>query len=210
MALNPFVFSAFLLLLINRCKGKKIVAYVAGWVVGLGLLVLFIYYFLEAKRTIDLFIPLPNGKLQIILGLLFLAGAAYQFRSMRGKKAHEPLRIKWIEKVDVLSSLGIFGLAFFMAGINLKNAGLVLSALLSLWEFSLFDKNYGMVLILFVVIGSLAVFIPALFRLVKGPAASDELRTWLDWALTNYRLVLFIIALFFGVKLTLSGLMVYF
>ena len=63
-----------------------------------------------------------------------------------------------------------------MAGINLKNAGLVLSALFSLWEFSLFDKNYDMVLILFVVIGSLAVFIPALFRLVKGPAASDELK----------------------------------
>jgi hypothetical protein len=75
-----------------------------------------------------------------------------------------------------------------------------------LWEFSLLDVQYSLVLILLVGIGSLQVLIPAFFRLIKGHTASDQLRLWLDWALANYRLVLFFVALYFGVKLTLSGL----
>jgi hypothetical protein len=206
IAVNPVAICAAILLLLNQPGRHKAVAYLSGWVLGLILLVCGVYLLAQTGAVAQTDSQQDPIRWLIWMGILFIVMAIYEMTQIRLKKPDEPPRLKWLGKLDIFSPLQVFGVGMVIAGLNIKNAGLVFSALISVQSFKLQGNPIGIILFVFIMMGSIAIAAPVAYRYIKGAEAENRLKEWLQWLLTNSALVLSILFLFLGIKWIGAGL----
>lgn len=206
IAFNPVAIIAVILVLMSRRGKNKAMAYVTGWVIGLWMIGVVFYIVMEANRGPRSLASRNIPGIQLLLGLVFLAMAIYELRLIPRTKNHEPPRYKWFDNLDRFTLLQVFFVAFVMAGLNVKNVGLVMSASSSLIGAGLFGPRAWIIFGLFILLGSSPIIAPVLYDYIRCPHSQERLKQWRDWLLVNNALVLFVLFLILGAKLVGKGL----
>jgi uncharacterized membrane protein (DUF441 family) len=208
IALNPVAICAAILLLLNQPGKQKALAYLFGWILGLVMLTFGIYLLVQDSDQSPLNLRRNSSNWLVWMGIFFLVLGIYELTQIRLKKPDEPLRLKWLDRLDGVNRPQVFGMGAAIAGLNLKNAGLIFSVLISLQSFKLQSSSspVWVILVLFTILGSITIIAPVAYRYIKGAEAENRLKEWLQWLLTNSALVLSILFLFLGLKWIGAGL----
>lgn len=142
---------------------------------------------------------------KIVAGALFLLLA---WRSWRARPAPdtEPEMPGWMAGVDAFTPGRAFGLGLLLAGINPKNLLLALAAGAAVAQLGLATGEAVGSLLVFVVVASLTIAGPVLYRLLGGERAEARLDEMKRWLIVHNDAVMAVLFLVFGVDLIAKGL----
>jgi hypothetical protein len=206
VAISPVPIIAVILMLFSRRASVNGPVFLLGWVLALAVVGGVAYVLADQSD------PTSSGSAsdtiswgKIVLGVLFLGMARRQWAG-RPAPGSEPEMPGWMAGVDSLSPVKAFGLGVALAGINPKNLVLTLGAATGLAQLGLPTGDAVVSLAVFVVLGSLSIAVPVIYRLAGGEhakAALDNLKTWLG---THDAAVMTVLFLVFGVDLIAKGL----
>lgn len=181
-------------------------AFVVGWMVTLAVVSTVVYVVSDqsnaatSSTTSD---TISWGK--IVLGILLLLLAARDWRNRPAPDA-APEMPKWMATVDTFSPGKAFGLAVVMAGVNPKNLILTVAAAAGLAQLGLSTSDAVVSLIVFVVVGSIAIAGPVVYYFLGGGGAKAELDSLKDWLAAHNAAVMTVLFIVFGVDLIAKGI----
>lgn len=211
-ALSPLPIVAVILMLFTKKARANSLAFLAWWLLGLGLVGFVVLALVNAGRISlgDETESLISGVIKLLLGLfLLLRGVPNQWRN-RPKEGEEPEMPKWMAAIDSFTAGRVLGLAFLLSGINPKNLALNLAAANTIAGSGLATGEQAILFVIFVIIASVSIAAPVLYYLIAGASAEKTLNTWKGWLIANNATVLAVIFVIFGFKLLGDGLAVLF
>jgi threonine/homoserine/homoserine lactone efflux protein len=181
-------------LMLFSCSGRRnALAFLIGWVVGLSLLGIVVYLFLNTgKSALESFSPFSRPAVEILLGIGVIWIGKRQWNKPPKKDAEEATP-KWMASADrvltkssdkVTPRRALF-LAIFMSALSPKNIALMFAFALALMQANLTSQQVGALLVLFILFSSLTIGIPVLYAQVKGEGAQDSLNQMKDWVMLN-------------------------
>lgn len=202
---SPMPIVAVVMMLTSRTALANGIAFVVGWVVGIG-----------ALGTLVLLVSAPASDsggeqptwlsvLELILGagLLLLAFRQWRDRPAEGATPEPP---KWMAAIDTVAPPKAFGLAILLGAVNPKNLLIVVSAATTIAHATGDRSEQLVALVVFTVLASAGVATPVVIYLAMGSGAAgvlDRLRTWLVAHNTAILLVLLVVL---GTKLIGDGI----
>jgi hypothetical protein len=181
IALNPIAVVAGILVLSTAHPRLNGLLFTAGWLLGLGLLVV-----LSARLVVlqsrgsggdGLYVP---AIIWVVIGVLLLAAAA-QARRGRQLPSEEPITPAWLRMIDTASGPRVFGIGFFLATISARNLALVAAAAGAMGEAELGSAEFVVTMAVFLVVSSIGILVPLLVRLLGGSEADERLARWSAW-----------------------------
>ena len=189
---NPFPVLAVILLLFSPRGGTTAPAFLIGWVAGLVVALVLLLYVVPTERFVGGSED-PSTLASVIrfgLGLLLLGLAAKQWgsRPQTGETATLP---SWITSLEGASAAAALGIGAALAGINPKNLA--------------FTVAVAVVILIFVLLGSLGVIVPVLWQVVQQERARATLMAWRTWLEVNYHTVTAVVFILFGSILASQG-----
>ncbi len=199
VALSPAAIITVILMLAAREGRASALAFVAGWMVSLGVLgtiVLLVADGADARRNDS-----PADwvvALQIVLGGLLLVVAVRQWRS-RTEAESEPAA--WMQKVDTLTPLRAIGLAVLLASVKPKNLILTVSAAIAIAETGVSGSAQAGALAVFVLLGTLGPGIPLAISLFMRERAAVVLGGVRDWMVRENATIIAVLCVVFSAKL---------
>jgi hypothetical protein len=201
VAISPVPIIAVILMLFSRRARVNGPAFLLGWVLALVVVSGVAYIVADANNaaTSDTTSDTISWA-KLVLGVLFLALAARQWRS-RPTPGVRPEMPSWMGGVDELTPVKALGLGILLAGFNPKNLFLTLGAATGLAQLGASATDAVVSLIVFVVVGSVTIAGPVLYYLLGGEDARtvlDDLKEWLGVHNPAVMTVLFVV---FGVDL---------
>jgi hypothetical protein len=201
VAISPVPIIAVILMLFSRRARVNGPAFLLGWVLALVVVSGVAYIVADANdaATSDTTSDTISWA-KLVLGVLFLALAARQWRS-RPTPGVRPEMPSWMGGVDELAPAKALGLGILLAGFNPKNLFLTLGAATGLAQLGVSATDAVVSLIVFVVVGSVTIAGPVLYYLLGGEHARtvlDDLKEWLGVHNPAVMTVLFVV---FGVDL---------
>ncbi len=206
VAISPVPIIAVILMLFSARARSNGIAFVVGWVGALTVVGSVVLLAAQAGRISDGGAPTDASYIvKALLGLLFLAMAAKQWRS-RPQPGADPVMPKWMSTIDSFSAGKSFGIATLLAGVNPKNLGLTLAAALTIAQSGLSGSQPWVALAVFVLIGSITVLIPVVYYIAAGDSATQTLDSWKAWLVVNNATVMAVLLLVFGAKLLGDGI----
>ena len=125
VAISPIPIIAVILMLLSASAGRNSVAFVLGWLVGLGVVATVVLAVGIETSTDDG--TDAGGIVQLVVGALFVGLAAKQWRS-RPRPGAEPEMPGWMSAIDSLGAAKAFALGLAVTVPNPKNAGLTIAA----------------------------------------------------------------------------------
>lgn len=206
VAISPIPIIAVILMLFSKRARSNSLAFLAGWVLALGIVGAVVLVVAGAGKVSAGGTPSTLSHVfHLLLGLLllFLAVRNWQKRPKEGETPEMP---KWMATVDSFTAGRAFGLSALLAGVNPKNLALALAAALAIAQAGLSGAQPWIALAVFVLLASLSVAAPVLYYLIAGPSAEKTLSTWKAWLTANNGTVMFVLLLILGVKLLGDGL----
>jgi hypothetical protein len=203
---NPLPIMAVILLLFSSRAGAVVPAFLLGWMAGLLLVGGALLFVVPAERLVGTQREpsLLASIIRIVIGagLLWLAARKWVTRPRGGEPPKLPGWVTSLERASPLSALGI-GAA--LAGLNPKNLVFSISAAVAIAEWQLANAENAIVLAAFVVVGSIGILVPAIWRAAGGASAGDALQEWRAWLSRNYNVMMGIVFLLFGVLVLSKG-----
>jgi len=201
MAISTIPFLATVVLLLSPRRGGRALLYLAGYVVGLCIVVAAFTFGLAA---------LPGrikvgpwfGVVEIIVGLALMVLAVVQWRRQRRREPSTGAWIDRLERVGPVSALG-FGLA-----LNLRPKALLLAAAAGI-AISRERLDIGAALIciaVFIVIGSITVSGPIVMSLMMPARTSAWLRSAREFILRHSGVLALVVLLMVGVFVIGDGI----
>jgi threonine/homoserine/homoserine lactone efflux protein len=180
--------------------------FLLGWVVALTVVFSVVYVLADrggVATSSSASDTVSWGK--IVFGLLFLL---LGIRTWRSKPAPhgEPEMPKWMASIDAFSPVKAFAIGVLLAGVNPKNLILTGSAATGLAELGLSTTDAVVSLIVFVLVGSIAIAGPVVYYLFGGSHAKAELDVLKGWLGVHNAAVTTVVFLIFGVDLIAKGL----
>ncbi len=177
--------------------------FLVGWVAGLFALAALLLFFVDLSRIsfADKWTPIvANAK--IWLGVLFFVLAAVQWRRRPKPGEVRPLPA-WTARLETFSAGKTLLVAVGLCVVNPKNLTLTLAVMLALAEADLPAWQAWLGLSVYIVLGSLTIAIPVLYRVFAGVQADAQLersKIWLQERSTTVMAVVFLLlgALLFG------------
>jgi hypothetical protein len=206
VAISPVPIIAVILMLFSTRARVNGPAFLLGWVVALAAVSTVAYVLADqgnAATSSGASDSISWGK--IALGVLFLLLARRQRRS-RPAQGVEPEMPKWLAGVDSLAPGKAFGLGLLLAGANPKNLILTLGAAAGVAQLGLSTADAAVSLIVFVLLGSLTIAIPVIYRLLGGTSAEERLDDAKSWLALHNAAVMTVIFIIFGVDLIAKGI----
>ena len=180
--------------------------FLAGWVVALGAVSVVAYAIADAgDAATDSTAGDTVSWGQIAVGVFFLLVAARQWRG-RPALGAQPEMPKWMAGIDTFSPVKAFALALLLAGVNPKNLLLSAGAGAALAQAGPTTTDAVVLLIVFVVLGSITIAVPVVYYLVGGDHARTALDSMKEWLAMHNAAVMTVLFLVFGVKLIADGL----
>lgn len=209
IAISPIPIIAVVLMLTTPRAKANGPAFLAGWLLGLGIV-----------GAIVLAIAGPAGASQsgapatwvswvkIILGVLLLLVALREFRS-RPHDGDEAPMPKWMGAIDKFKPLTAFGFAAVLAGANPKNLLLAVGGAAAIAQTGISGIQQAIAYLIFALIGTLGVGAPVVIYFAMGERSQEMLTKLKDWMSRNNAVIMSILCLIIGVKLigdAISGL----
>lgn len=205
VAISPVPIIAVILMLFTAKATANSLGFVLGWIGGLtvaGAVVLALGLEASGGGEAD-----SGGWIKIAIGALFLVLGAKQW-SARPTGDAEPEMPGWMATIDQFNVLKSFGLAFLLAGVNPKNLGLTVSAVMKITGSGLSSGEEIATLVIFVAIASVTVAAPVLLNLVLGSKAEGTLTVMKDWLVANNNTVMTVLFVVLGAKILGDGIAV--
>ena len=145
------------------------------------------------------------GVINLVLGVLLLLVAARGWRS-RPRAGEEPPLPKWMASLDTITPPRSAGLAALLSGINPKNLALNLAAMSIIASAGLSESSQLVALLVFVVLGSLAIIVPVVVYFAGGDRAAGVLAGWKAFLVANNPVIMAVLLLVFGMVLIGNGI----
>lgn len=182
IAISPLPLIAVILMLATPRGRANGVAFTAGWIVSLAVLVTVVVLAASGGNASD-----GTGGpgrwsywLKLALGLVFLALAAGQWRGRpRGGQEAEPPG--WMRAIDGFSPRKSAGLAAALAVANPKNLVLAVGGAVSIAASGASPGGKAVAAVLMVLIGSLCALLPLGTYLLGGRRSEAVLGEWRTW-----------------------------
>ena len=201
IALSPIPIIAVVLMLTSRRARVNGPVFVAGWLVGLGVV-----------GAIVLALAGPGGAsksggpatwvswVKIVLGALLLLVAVRQFRG-RPHDGEEPAMPKWMTTIDQTKPPAAFGLAAVLSGANPKNLLLAVAGGAAIAQTGISGGQQAVAYLIFALIGTLGVGIPVVVYFAMGARSEKLLAGLKDWMTAHNAVIMTVLCLIIGVKL---------
>ena len=206
VAISPVPVIAVILMLFTPRASTNGPAFLAGWVVGLGAAAAIVYSLADGAdvaNDADAASGLGWGK--IVLGALAMLLAVKQWRG-RPKQGEDAEMPKWMGAIDSFTPVKAFGLAVLLSGVNPKNLIFTAAAAASVAQNGLTGGDAAIVLAVFVLLASVSIAGPVIYRLVGGDAARAHLEELKGWLGTHNAAVMSVLFLVIGAKILGEGL----
>jgi hypothetical protein len=203
VAISPVPIIAVILMLFTAKATANSLGFLLGWISGLtvaGAVVLALG--LEGSDGGE---AESGGWIKIVIGVLFLLLGGKQWAG-RPTGDSEPEMPGWMASIDQFTALKSFGLAFLLAGVNPKNLGLTIAAVVKITGGGLSSSEEIASLAVFVAIASLTVATPVLLNLVLGSKAEGSLTVMKDWLVANNNTVMTVLFVVLGAKVLGDGI----
>jgi hypothetical protein len=209
IAISPIPIIAVVLMLTTPRAKANGPAFLAGWLLGLGIV-----------GAIVLAIAGPAGASQsgapatwvswvkIVLGVLLLLVALRQFRG-RPRDGDEAPMPKWMGTIDKFKPLTAFGFAAVLAGANPKNLLLAVGGAAAIAQTGISGVQQAIAYLIFALIGTIGVGAPVVIYFAMGERSQEMLTKLKDWMGRNNAVIMSILCLIIGAKLigdAISGL----
>ncbi|MGQ3675837.1 GAP family protein [Xanthobacter sp. TB0139] len=199
VAISPLVIIALVMILLSPRAKENGIAFLAGWLFGLGALggVIFMIGGLSGMGHR----PVIHGALALTFGLLLFALALRSWGHRKDKQETS----RWLSAADHFTPLQAGAAGCFFAAIYPKNLILTAAMASKLAETASPQRieDYG----LFIVIGSLTIAGPVVLYLLAGKTIQPRLDRSKDWLVQHSRQILIALLCFFGARLSIRGLL---
>ena len=182
-------------------------AFLAGWMVGLigvGGVALVLASAVGLSSSTDSTSRLV-GVINLLLGILLLVLAARGWRS-RPESGEAPPLPKWMASLDTTTPPRSAGLAALLSGINPKNLALNLAAMSIVASAGLSASSQLVALLVFAVLGSIAIIVPVLVYFAGGDRAAAVLAGWKQFLVANNPVIMAVLLLVLGMVLIGNGI----
>jgi hypothetical protein len=205
VAISPIPIIAVILMLLSPKARTNGPAFLVGWVVGLAV----------AGTVITVLsgsVGLGSGGggstsgalIKVLLGILLVGLGVCEFRK-RPRPGEQPELPGWMRAIDSFTPLKALGIALLLSALNPKNLSLTVAAAVTIAQSDLSGASVAIVLVVFVVLGSLSIGVPVALYFLGGTSATralDGLRTWLN---ANNATVMAVLLVVIGVVLFGKG-----
>lgn len=204
-ALSPIPIIAVILMLTTP-RGKVTgLGFMIGWLVGLSTATAIVVLVASGADEADSTSADGAHIVMLVIGLLFLALAAKQWKS-RPAPGVEPELPKWMAGLDSFGPAKCAGLGLAFSALNPKNLAMAVSAGVALAETGASTGQTVLGAAIFVAIGSLTVAGPVLGSLVAPARMAPVLATGKQWMAVHNATIMFVLFLFLGASKTGEGL----
>jgi hypothetical protein len=201
IALSPIPIIAVVLMLTSHRAKVNGPAFVAGWLLGLGIV---------GAIVLSLAGPAGASKsgspaawvswIKIVLGVLLLLVAARQFRS-RPHGDEQPQMPKWMSTIDKTTPVAAVGLAAVMSGANPKNLLLAVAGAAAIAGTGISGGEQAIAYLIFVLIATLGVGIPVGIYFAMGTRSETLLAGLKDWMSAHNAVIMSVLCLVIAAKL---------
>ena len=206
VAISPVPIIAVILMLFSAKAKSNGVAFLLGWIVGLGVVSAVVYTIADSANTSSSSSASDSSSTaRVILGVVLLLMAMRHWRSRPGPGETAPMP-KWMAAVDTITPPKAFGLAFLLSAVNPKNLLLTAGAAAAVAQAGVSSTDAVITLAIFVVLASLTIAVPVILALVGGDKVASLLNEWKAWLSDNNATVMSILLLVFGVVLVGQGI----
>jgi threonine/homoserine/homoserine lactone efflux protein len=203
---SPLPIVAVILMLFTARGKANSIAFVAGWIIGLaavGAVVLSLSDAADVSSDSDA--SDGSGGVLVVIGVLLIVAAVRRWRQRphAGEAVTPP---KWMSRIDGLRPVAAFLLGVLLAAVNPKNLLLAVAAAATIGQAGLSASDTVVTWAIFVLLASLSVLAPVVYRLVRGEHAQatlDGARSWLE---ANNSVVMAVLFLVIGAKILGNGL----
>jgi hypothetical protein len=201
IALSPIPIIAVVLMLTSHRAKVNGPAFVAGWLLGLGIV---------GAIVLSLAGPAGASKsgspaawvswIKIVLGVLLLLVAARQFRS-RPHGDEQAQMPKWMTTIDKTTPVAAVGLAAVMSGANPKNLLLAVAGAAAIAGTGISGGEQAIAYLIFVLIATLGVGIPVGIYFAMGARSQTLLAGLKDWMSAHNAVIMSVLCLIIAAKL---------
>ena len=181
--------------------------FLVGWMVGLfvvGGIALVLASAMGLSSSTDS-ASRAAGVINLVLGVLLLGLAARGWRS-RPQSGEEPPLPRWMASLDTITPPKSAGLAALLSGINPKNLALNLAAMSIIASAGLSASSQAVALLVFVVLGSIAIVVPVIVYFAGGERAAAVLAGWKQFLVANNPVIMAVLLVVFGMVLIGNGI----
>jgi hypothetical protein len=206
IALSPIPIIAVVLMLTSHRAKVNGPAFVAGWLLGLGIV---------GAIVLSLAGPAGASKsgspaawvswIKIVLGVLLLLVAARQFRS-RPHGDEQAQMPKWMTTIDKTTPVAAVGLAAVMSGANPKNLLLAVAGAAAIAGTGISGGEQAIAYLIFVLIATLGVGIPVGIYFAMGTRSQTLLAGLKDWMSAHNAVIMSVLCLIIAAKLIGDGI----
>lgn len=202
MANAPMVIVAVILVI--RCPRSVMVAFLAGWSVGLAV----VGGVLIGIADLVSLAGQPAwwaGYLKILLGLLLLAVAVRTW-VRRTRSGGEPTAPKWMARLDTTTTGKGLRMGFGLAAVNPKNIAFLAAGAAIIADATPSVAEQAVALVVFVAIASAGVAAPAIAQHVLGDRSESVLGSVDRWLTRNTDVIMSVVMLLIGLMVIGNGL----
>jgi hypothetical protein len=209
VALSPMPIIAVVLMLTTRRARVNGPAFVAGWLVGLGVVGAIVLAIAGPAKASQSGGPATwVSWLKIALGIVLLLVAVREFQGRpRGDdKAALP---KWMASIETTKPPVAFGLAAALAGVNPKNLLLAVGGAAAIAQTGIPGAQQAVAYVAFALIGAVGIGIPVVLYFALGDRSVRLLASLRDWMSRYNAVIMSVLCLLISAKLigdAISGL----
>lgn len=202
IAISPIPIVAVIATLFSRRAIANGVAFLAGWLVGVGGSLFVLAALAEVGG------PLGSNDapsttvvvVRFLLGALLLGAAVKKWRG-RPEPGDAVAMPGWMARIDGIGPVGAFGLAAFLGGANPKSLLMNVAAAAVLATEALGRVDQAVAIALYTVVASSSVALAVAYRILGGERGAVTLERMRGWLAANEATVMSVLFLVFGVKL---------
>jgi hypothetical protein len=206
IALSPVPIIAVVLMLTSRKARVNGPLFVAGWLIGLGIVGAIVLAVAGAGSASKSGSPASwVSWVKIALGVLLLLVAVREFRG-RPRGGEEPQMPKWMATIDKTTPAAALGLAAVLSGANPKNLLLAVGGAAAIAGTGISGGQQAIAYLVFALIGTLGVGIPVVIYFVMGERSEKLLGELKDWMSAHNAVIMAVLCLVIAAKLIGDGL----
>ncbi len=199
--LSPIPIVAIVALLATPGAKANSPAFIAGWVLGLGLLGTFLLLLAGATEASSGGSPTEGVSwVKLLLGVALVAMAISRFRRRLTRSA-EPKEPPWMSRIDGFGWRQSLGLGFGLSALNPKNVFLMLAAVASIAGAGQTTAVDAASLAVYVAVATLGIAATVGVALTAGDRSASILTSVKDWMIKENDTVIGLIVLVIGVQL---------